>query len=496
MKKLKFFIIDLITMISLLILVVFLVSFGQLKWREITIICSIIYGLNTLFVIYLLIQNDELQEKFTWTFFLIVIPIISHVIFTLFRIRRSNGMSRDEYEKELLNFSLKEELDQKVSKNVLNIANKYSHITSRNFHCSDIKIFKHGFDAYEQLFLDIQAAKKFIHLEMYIIKGSEIFEKFKSILVQKAHEGVEIKIIFDAFGSWIIKEREFEFLREQGIEIAFFNKTFYPYVKPTDNNRLHRKFFVIDGEIVHSGGINISDEYSSYSKDYGYWIDLNFSIKGKIVNDYETLFLYDWFMLTNKKIEKEKYLIAKSFNDNYNQVLMFDEGPNNYENLLENSLIDWILNSKKTIRITTPYFIPSKQLINALKHSLKKGVKIDLFIPGKPDKKIVYNATKHFVNELVKLGANVYVMNNMFLHTKLMIFDSEYAYLGTNNLDMRSLYTNYELMNIVVGNDIINQMNVLLDEYQRLAIKIDLKKESKALFNCKKIVYELFSPLM
>ena len=105
---------------------------------------------------------------------------------------------------------------------------------------------------------------------MYIIKQSEIFEKFKEVLIRKAQADVEIKIILDCFGTWVVQKKDFEYLRKNKIEIKIFNKTIYPIVKPTDNNRLHRKFFIIDGQIVHAGGLNITDEYSSYSAYYGY----------------------------------------------------------------------------------------------------------------------------------------------------------------------------------------------------------------------------------
>lgn len=503
MKKLKSVVIDVIAILFVVILAIFLVSFGKFNWKEIAIIFLVVYALNTICVIYLLSKNDELQSKFSWIFFLVIFPIITHIIFVLFRVRKDEGISREEYNNKLREFSL-EENNNKIDDTNESIDNffikKYSNITKKNFYNSNIELFNHGFYAYDSLFNDLENAKKFIHIEMYIIKTSEIFEKLKKILIKKAEEGVEVKMILDHFGTWIVKDDEFAFLKFKGIQIEFFNKTFYPYIKPSDNNRLHRKFFVIDGQLVHSGGINISDEYSSYNKYYGYWIDLNFKIQGKIVNDYETIFLYDWYKVKKEKLNKRNYLIAKEISNsiNYkNKVLLFDEGPNNYENLLESSLIDWIMNANTSIKICTPYFIPSKQLINALKYSIKKGVQIDLFIPGLPDKKIVYSATKYYSNELANLGANVFILNNMFLHTKLMVFDNKFAYIGTNNLDMRSLYTNYELMNIVVGEKPINEINQIIHSYKEHSIiNKDNKKVSLIQNVLKKIFYELFAPLM
>lgn len=499
MKKYKSLIIDFVILVSILLVAVFLVSFGQFKWREATIVLLSIYGINLIFIFYLIFSEDNKQEKIVWMFFLIVVPIFSHLIFALFRIRRNSGISRNEYDKELEEFKI---IKNSNDENLINFASDFEKqnfmLTKKRFYNSQIKMYFHGFQAYEELFNDINNAKKYIHIEMYIIKPSEIFEQFKNLLIKKVKEGIEIKMIIDDFGSWLIKQKEFDNLKQYGIEIAIFNRTNYPFVKPSDNNRLHRKFFVIDGLVVHSGGLNISDEYNSLSKQYGYWADLSFKVNNLIVNEYESLFLYDWFKLTKIKLQKEKYLIS-NFSENTknnSKILLFDEGPNNHDNLLEQLLVGWINNSNKTIDISTPYFVPSEPIFNAFKYSLKKGVIVNIYIPGKPDKKIVYKATNYYVEELVKLGANVYKLNNIFLHSKLAVFDNKFAYLGTNNLDMRSLFTNYESINVVQGNKPICKINTLLNEYKTLSNKVEISKNKKYTSKFKKIFYELFSPLM
>lgn len=499
MKKYKGgLIFDFVVIVIILLLAIFLVTFGQLQWREVTIFLICIYLMNLFFVLYLLFKDDNNQEKIVWMFFLIIIPIISHIIFALFRIRRPNSIDRVKYEKELEEFSSgPRELDPTKHSFESKFEKQQFLLTKRFFYPADIKMYIHGFDAYEELFKDLEKAKKYIHMEMYIIKPSEIFEQFKDLLIKKAQEGVEIKIIVDDFGSWLIKSKEFDFMRENGIEIANFNKTFYPFVKPSDNNRLHRKFFVIDGEIVHSGGLNISDEYNSYNAYYGYWADLSFKINKNIVNDYEILFMYDWYKLTKEKLPKHKYLIQHQEEEkNNSRVLLFDAWPQDSDNVLESALVDWIMGAKEHIRLATPYFVPSEIIFKALKFALKKGIRIDIYIPGKPDKKLVYRATNYYLTELVKMGANVYKIKNVFLHSKLAVFDNEFAYIGTNNFDMRSIFTNFEAVNVVQGKQPIAKMNELFDEYQDFSEKIEAKLIEKKSFKFKKIFYEFFAPLM
>ena len=499
MKKFKAALFDLLVIGLILIVAAFLVSYNRYQWRELAILFLTIYLVNCLFIFYMLISDDELHEKFIWVFFLVVFPIISHVIFGLFRIRRYRGISRQQYDQQLFDLCAVKTVDPQ--KNGLNhFETEHIKVIKRPFHWSEIELYTHGFDAYQKLFDDLEQAQKYIYIEMYIIKQSEIFEKFKEVLIRKAQTGVEIKIILDCFGTWVVQKKDFEYLRKNKIEIKIFNKTIYPIVKPTDNNRLHRKFFIIDGQIVHAGGLNITDEYSSYSAYYGYWADLNFCLKGSIVHDYEMIFLYDWMQLSGQKLSCSNCLMSNlptsEPTQNSERILLFDEGPNNYDNLLENTLVNWIYNAKKTIRLSTPYFIPTRQIFNALKNALKKGVAIEIYIPGKPDKKIVYYGTNFYLKQLVTFGAQVFILNNIFLHSKFAIFDDQFVYIGTNNLDMRSLYTNYEVINIIQGQKTITFLNNLCNQYQVYAKLLQPHHESRIKTNFKKVIYELFAPLM
>lgn len=500
MNKFKAAIMDLLIIGLILAVAVFLVAYDHFTWRELVILFLTIYVVNCLLVFYMLLKDDELHEKFIWVFFLVVFPILAHIIFALFRIRRNPGISRLDYENRL--FALGPPLAVPQPDGALSdFESEQNRLINRQFYWTNVQLFVHGFEAYEDLFADLERAQKYIHIEMYIIKKSETFERFKQVLITKAQSGVEVKIILDSFGTWLVRQREFEYLQSNKVEIVIFNKTFYPIVKPTDNNRLHRKFFVIDGQIVHSGGLNISDEYSSYSHHYGYWADLNFKLQGPIVNDYERMFWYDWYQSRpNNGADLSRYWWQPGVNSVLTpareRVLLFDEGPNNYENLLENTLINWIYNTKTTIRLSTPYFIPTKQIFNALKSALKKGVDLEIYIPGKPDKKIIYYGTFFYLKQLIHAGAKVYVMNEIFLHSKFAVFDDQFAYIGTNNLDMRSLYTNYEIINIICGAQTIQQMNAIFDQYQRHAQQLHDWHEGKLKTNFKKIIYELFAPLM
>lgn len=495
MKKCKWLFLDFIILSTILLLSILYIVFGQISWKWTSILLITTYVLNSIFVIFSIANNDNQTEKLSWIFFMIVIPYIGLIFYMIFRLRRIVGKSIEEFEKEFNEFLINEYDDKlKFESNYIEWQSK---LVKKNFYNSNIEVFDHGFDAYEYLLKDISEAKKYIHIEMYIIKISEIYEKLKFLLLKKVEEGVEVKIIIDKFGSWKVPIDEFKYLKNKGIKLCFFNRPFYPYVRHTDNKRLHRKFFVIDGKKVHFGGLNISDEYCSYSTKYGYWADLNFAISGKIVNDYESVFLYDWFKITKQKLDKQKYIANyDNKNSDYNaKILVFEEGPTRKSSYLEDSLDFWINNSKKSIRISTPYFVPSEKILNSLKNALRRNVKIDIFIPGLPDKKLTYKATIFFTNELSKLGANVYIFNDVFLHSKFGIFDNEVAYLGTNNFDMRSFYTNEESINILTGQKIINSLNEIFKNYEIFSNK-QIVNNKKGYYLKNQFIFRLLSPLM
>ena len=325
-------------------------------------------------------------------------------------------------------------------------------------------------------------------LDMFAINGSDILENVK--------EGVEVKMIIDKFGSWKVPIDEFKHLKSNGIQLCFFNVPIYPYVRHTDNRRLHRKFFIIDGKVVHFGGLNISDEYCSFSTKYGYWADSNFCAKGLIVNEYESVFLHDWALITKQKLDNGSYLAKWDNNMKFNSsVLTFEDGPQLRTTFLEDSLDFWINKAQKSIKIATPYFIPTRKIMTSLQNALRRGVNIEIFIPGKPDKAFTYKATLYYANEITKNGGKIFIFNETFLHSKFGVFDDEFAYIGTNNLDMRSFYTNQESVNLVFGKEIVELLNKNFDFYKDFS---NLQQLSNSKFKnlVKKFLFKLTAPLM
>ena len=495
MKKYKRLIIDSIVLLVIFAISIAFVVFGKFNWQSWAIFLIVSYFFNTIFIIFSITNHDNSIEKLSWLFFIIAIPYVGIVFYSLFRIRRESGLEIDAFEKEFKEFQISSFKPEKNNQEN-SLVKWQSNFVRRNFHDSNLTIFNNGYQAYEKLLEDIEKAKKYIHIQMYIIKESEIYEKLKNALFKKAKENVEVRMIIDKFGSWKIPIDEFKHLKENGIKLCFYNIPYYPYVRHTDNKRLHRKLFIIDGEVVHFGGLNISDEYFSLNKKYGYWADSNFCAKGQIVNDYQSVFLFDWYKQNKEKLNINDYVINNKKIQNSNcKILTFEQGPTKNINFLEESINYWINNSFKKIKITTPYFIPTNKVFNSLKNALRRGVEIEIYIPGKPDKWFTYVATLFYSNEITKYGAKVYKFNETFLHSKFGIFDNEFAYIGTNNLDMRSFFTNEESINLLFGKEVIDELNKTLRKYKSLS-NIHIYDDSRFKKIIKKFIFKLVAPLM
>lgn len=422
----------------------------------------------------------------------LIFPFIGHIIFATFGQRYKYKVSKEMY------FSKKTFEYEEINSNNKNnhfMLEKQQNISSRGIYPANIEIFGRGDIAYEKLFEDLKNAKKFIHLQYYIIKSGEIFEELKEILINKSKEGVEVRFIVDDFGRWAIPSYEIVNFLDQGIRIERFGKVYFPFIGSYNGYRMHRKMAIIDGEIVHTGGINIADEYANMNKKFGLWMDYQMKITGKGVRSYSLLFMDDWNHVTGEILSFDNYLKEK--NDGDSSIVMIEDSPEITEPIIQNSIINMILNAKKTIVLTTPYLVPTPELFNAIKTAAISGVNIKILIPGKPDKKSVIIATHYYARILMEYGVEIYEANNLLIHSKIGIFDDEYAYTGTANLDARSFFSQWEVIQMVTGPGVKLIKNVI-DEYMlntKLLSLEDLKvKKLKDKFL--RLYVNLFSPIM
>lgn len=222
-----------------------------------------------------------------------------------------------------------------------------------------------------------------------------------------------------------------------------------PILSGFHNNRDHRKIIVIDGKVGYTGGINLADEYIGVKKPYGVWKDSAIRIRGKAVSNFTFLFL-QMFNLNHKTIESyDKYLKVAAIYDEKDfkgYAHPFGSGPGTYyeEFLAENTFINMINIAKKSIYITTPYLIIDYALTSSLRNASLRGVDVRIVTPHIPDKKIVFGMTRSSYNYLRKAGVKIIEFTPGFIHSKQVLIDDVFAFVGTINMDYRSFVHHYE----------------------------------------------------
>jgi cardiolipin synthase len=303
---------------------------------------------------------------------------------------------------------------------------------------------------------DIKNAKSSIHAEFYIFANDKIGKEFKNLLIQKAKEGVEVRLLYDAVGSLTTGKLNFVKLKKAGGQIAEFFPPFLniKLLNINANYRNHRKIVVIDGKIGYTGGTNIREDHLGHKKSVSPWRDTNVRVEGKAVHSLQNIFLSDWRYSTSDKNKTEYYLTEKYFPvpENTGNVAMqvISSGPDNISECIKECMIKMIVSAKHSIKIQTPYFIPDDAFMGAIKLAILSGVTVEVMIPKKVDHWSVHFASMSYINDLLKLGGKVYIYNG-FIHSKVLMVDDKVLTLGSCNIDIRSFSLNFE-DNVVIYN--------------------------------------------
>ncbi|MFC0300055.1 cardiolipin synthase [Virgibacillus soli] len=307
-----------------------------------------------------------------------------------------------------------------------------------------VDIFTDGNDKFHALINDLQQAKDHIHLLYYIIRHDELGQRIANVLMQKAQEGVEVRVLYDDMGSRMLRPKFLRDLRKAGVKVEAFFPPKIPKINFKINYRNHRKLVIIDGQVGYIGGFNIGDEYLGKSKKFGYWRDTHLRVEGDAVRNMQTRFILDWNQASRNHIVYEKrYYDAKPSGDIGIQIV--SSGPDSDWEQIKNGYIKMILSAKEYIYIQTPYYIPDESLRDALRIAALSGVDVKIMIPNKPDHPFVYWATLSYVGDLLSTGAEAYIYQKGFMHAKTIVVDGKIASVGTANIDVRSFRLNFEV---------------------------------------------------
>lgn len=457
------------------------------------------------------LEHKNASATWSWIMLMLFVPIIGFILYIL--------IGQDLHKRKT--FSQKEEEDrfssfihtQQIS--LLSPSAPYTNPLISNYEDlinihllahealytedNNVTLFTDGKLLFKDLFQHIKAAKKYIHLEYYIIHNDKLGYALQKLLIKKAHEGVDIFILYDDMGCFTTSKKFFKEMKQAGIKVACFFPSFVPFLKLRANYRNHRKIIIIDGSISYLGGFNVGVEYLGCSKRFGYWRDTHIRVEGSAVPLINLQFLLDRRFATGENVSLINYIS----NTNTHSAAplgmqIVSSGPDSKYASIRNGFIKMINSAKKSIFIQTPYFVPDEGVLTALKLAALSGIDVRIMIPNKPDHIFVYWATYANMGEMLRHGGRCFTYNNGFLHSKTIVIDETICSIGSANFDIRSFNLNFELNAFIYDSDFSKNLASIFIKDLSLCQEITLSDYHKRslMIKFKESISRLISPIL
>lgn len=319
---------------------------------------------------------------------------------------------------------------------------------------NEMELLSSGRLKFASLFEEIRKAEHHVHLEYFNFRSDSIAKELFTLLAEKAKEGVEIRAMFDDFGNLSnnrpLRKEHLKMLNERGIEIIKFDPIRFPYLNHVFS-RDHQKIVVIDGKVGYTGGMNIADYYINGLPEIGAWRDMHVCIKGPAVEQLQKAFLRTWNQEAHQEIGGKEYFpfskdsLERLPEHSGNRVAIVQRIPHVSPDIMRKAYIAALDAAEHRVQIINPYFTPTRSIRKAIRRASKRGVRVEIMIPGKSDIPFTPDAGFYFANRLRKAGAHIYVFNGGFHHSKIMIVDDRFCTVGSTNLNSRSLRYDYEI---------------------------------------------------
>ncbi|MCD8033952.1 MAG: cardiolipin synthase [Alistipes sp.] len=338
----------------------------------------------------------------------------------------------------------------------------YSTIHSVPLYGSHITPYTDGTSKMEALLAEIAGAKHHIHIQYYIFCDDETGCRLRDALVEKARQGVEVRILYDDVGCSGVKKAFFEGMRREGIEVFSFLHVKFPLFTSKVNHRNHRKIAVIDGRVGFIGGMNVADRYIR-GTEWGSWRDTHFRIEGSGAAGLQVSFLSDWSATTKQHITGAAYFPqTERLTNDILQIV--PSGPFGQWRALLQADSYAVSNARRRIWIQTPYYLPSDVLNTALQVAALAGIDVRLMLPARSDSKIVDLASHSYLDDMMKAGVKILFYTPGFLHSKLLIIDDALTVIGSANMDFRSFEHNFEINAFVYDTEFTARMDAVFED--------------------------------
>lgn len=416
-----------------------------------------------------IIKVRTAQGAIAWTISLLTFPYLAVPCYWVFGRNKFDGYLEQRQEIEQESLSLIRQISGSIDQHIVPASNDSSFYSSLYYLArmpatsgNKVELLIDGNDTFDSILAGLTSAKKYILFQFYIIRDDALGRQLGDVLVQKARDGVKVKLLYDEIGSrGFHRTTLFKNLVSAGVNVAAFNTTQGRRNRFQLNFRNHRKVVVVDSRVAWIGGHNVGVEYLGLDKKIGRWRDTHTRVEGPAVLGAEIAFATDWRWATRKPLAIEWE--PPTYQREGCNVLVFPSDPaSEFE---EASLMyhQLIVDARKRIWIASPYFVPDRGIIAALQLAALRGVDVRVLIPDEPDGPFVAMANWSYTKELLPAGVKLYRYQGGFMHQKVVLMDDQIAGVGTANFDNRSFRLNFEITLLVHSHDFTAKVSAMLE---------------------------------
>uniref|UniRef100_A6VUY9 Phospholipase D/Transphosphatidylase n=1 Tax=Marinomonas sp. (strain MWYL1) TaxID=400668 RepID=A6VUY9_MARMS len=477
--------------------------FEWISFHWVTIIVLVHISLSVVTSLHVLLFKENERTSLAWIGLVIFSPVLGSLFYWLFGINRIRRIAKREHPQTL-------KQDFRYKEDCIDF-----HCLPENWHSSviagytihpvnyvddnSIEPLVNGDNAYPAMIKSIQAAKHHIVLSSYIFDYDSLGRQFVNALAQAQQRGVVVHVLLDGIGvgySWRKSDRA---LKRRGVRTA----QFLPAISFTSirfiNLRNHRKILCVDGEEAYIGGMNISKSNLVGSAKHPI-DDVHFKVTGPVIDQISQVFIEDWFFATRELIQFPSYSPSnlKVENDKSVVARVIQDGPDEHHNRIRWTLINALVCAQTSVKIITPYFIPDQTLMTSLHAAALRGVSVEIIVPEHSNILFVDWVMEANYPRVIEHGIKIYKNKRPFDHSKIVLIDDVWSFIGSTNWDARSLEFNFEI-NLECFDTNLNTQLTELFESKKFNAEGVLEEDVRGLSIYKKIrnnLFRLFSPYL
>jgi cardiolipin synthase len=417
--------------------------------------------LGVILVVRILLQRNTPQVTIAWLLAILFLPYIGVPLYLFLGGRK---VRRATAKKQPLDFTCVTLSPSDGTEPIRRLLEAYA--IPAPCASNHLEVLNSGEQAYERLLQLIDQARTSIYIAIYVFDTDPVAQTIRDHLTRKAREGVQVRVLLDGVGSLHTHRRFFSTLLQAQAQVAYFMPLLHRPFRGRTNLRNHRKIVLVDDTAVWTGGRNIGAEYMGPAPAQQRWRDISFILQGPAVAHYHDVFRADWEFASGDRLKStwssrpddQALALGQSI------VQVVPSGPDLPHDALYDAIVSMAFAAQERLWIVSPYFVPDHALSQALAIAARRGVDVRIIVPAKSNYALVDLVRGRYLRDLQRAGAKVLLYGPGMMHAKMLLKDQDLAMIGSANMDIRSLFLDYEIAAFFYDSDSIQAVESWVHE--------------------------------